>query len=200
MYQGHIEPPKVKVAQRGGPCIACRNAGIALVLVILVFGFSLLFWPFPPLVRAQIGADASGVQRYLEQVDRALQAGEPIPNAMLREGQLNAFVRQASPLKDRSMSVYMTAGKLVLVADEQTGSFQISTRLVLETDPDSGRVMPRSLWVGHLPLPRFMAAGWSRSLARRFKIEVNPQLWDAMGILRIDANAVAVGEAGPPAS
>ena len=201
IYQGNAAPPKAKRKQRGGPRRALRNGLIALAVLWLLGSVSLLFWPFPPLVRAKVDSTSSGVRSVIEQAHRALETGDPPPSAMVREGQWNAFVREAHPGDTREMSVYMTNGKLVMVADETTGPFQIGTRLVLvedkdgDGDGDNGRVRVQSLWVGHLPLPRFLATPWTRSLSKRFGLGLDNRLWDEMDLYRIDSNAVRMGEA-----
>jgi hypothetical protein len=193
IYRGRSAPPKVKKEVRGGVKKAVRNAVVALAAVFVFATLSLMFWPFPSLVQARVDASGSTVPAYLDQVGRALEEGIPPPAITIREGQWNAFARDAHPGEDRKMNVYMTSRKLVLVADEKTGPFQISTRLVMEEDGKSGEVDVRSLWVGHLPLPRFLATPWTRALARRFRLNLDSRLWDALVILHIESNAVEVG-------
>lgn len=195
IYQGSEAPPKVKRKTRGGLRRAVRNGAIALLILWILGSISLLFWPFPPLTRARVDQTASTARQLVDQSHRALETGEPVPSTKLREGQWNAYIREAYPGDDRQLSVYMTRGKLVMVADEKTGPFQIGTRLVLTENEDEDGVRVESLWIGHLPLPRFLAAPWTRALSRRFDLGLDNRLWGKMAIHRIETNAVILGEA-----
>jgi len=193
MFTGSLEPPKVIVRTRGGFRQALRNGSIALLLIVVLSGISLVFWPFPQARSPQVSRSGDSVATYLSSVNRALEQGHTLPSATIREGDWNRFVRDAHPDDTRRLSVFMMQDKLVLVADEQTGPFRIGTRMVLVKPELQDGLEVEQLWVGHLPLPRFLAGAWSKSLARRYQLDLNPRLWEVLAFQATESGRVMIG-------
>ncbi|GEM_PF-1246337 len=195
MFDSTSEPPKVVVRTRGGIKTAVRNAVLAFVTVLIVTSVSLVFWPFPQVRTPQVSRSGDSVRTYVSTVSRAVEQGQSIPSFTIREGDWNRFVKESHPEQTRKLSVFMMQDKLVLVAEEQTGPFRIGTRMVLVTPEEGSGLEVEQLWVGHLPLPRFLAGGWSKSLANRYELGLAPEIWDVLRFQGVENGRVLLGPA-----
>lgn len=194
MYKNNGELPKVKIRTTGGAKRAVRNAGFAL-LIILGFGaVALLLWPYPlprPYGSASGGAR---VASYAKTAARALKGNETVPEGLFHERELNAFLAGTSEEGEGPvLRVWVGRDQVILYASEPTGPLRISTRLVMEADKKNGPLRPESLWVGHLPLPSSWAEMWSVSLARRFSLGLDRELWRKLELLRAGGARVLIG-------
>lgn len=193
MFTGQTEPPQVIVRKKGGPKKALRNAGLATALILIVSSVSLVFWPFPHVRTPRISSTSESVKIIFTSMNRALDQGLPINQASIREADWNRYVQESHPEESRRLSVFMMDDKMVMVADEEVGPLRIGTRLVMEKPEEADGLKVKQLWVGHLPLPRFMASGWARSLANRFQLNLHPGVWDAVSFQKVENGKVLIG-------
>lgn len=204
MYRDNEPPPKVKKKTVGGPKRALINAGIALAVLCVAGTVALALWPFAAPGGVVYG-NAAPVEAYVARVDAALAAKRPVPSVVLTESDLNAFLMR-NRLKDESedgggdvLRTRISAGRVLLIANEKAGPLHISTRLVLLAEDQAEPPAVDSFWLGHLPLPAFMAKPWTVSLARRFSLGLDRRMWNDVRIQRADRYRVVLGEAPPAA-
>jgi hypothetical protein len=194
IYEGTGAPPKVKVKTKGGMKRAVRNAVLALIALVIVGSASLMFWPFPALRQANLSGSDASVRSFLATATRSLDSNQVIPVTRIEEGQWNRYgLNQFPDSGSRSLNLYTTSQKLILVADEKTGPFQISTRVVMAREGEEKHLSVKSLWVGHLPLPAFMATAWTKSLALRYELDLDDRLWKQLRIYAAEPGAFYVG-------
>lgn len=186
---GQLENPR-KVAKRH----AFRSFVNAIVFLTLVAVIGLALWPYPA-VDVPVANDRSRqVERFLEEVRKRRASGTEVPTAVISQRNLNAFLGQNSDSDARKLlGTLLSESRILLIANEPVGPFNISTRLVLApVEEEQGPFVPENFLVGHLPLPVAVVPEWTKQLADRFDLNLDPEVWEEMRIEQVTQNGVVL--------
>lgn len=193
IYKGGAAPTPENTGRELSPAKrAFRSALNSLLFVLVVAAFGLAFWPYAA-VKVPTGRDpGQQVARYVEGVNRALENHqENLPPARFSQNNTNAFIGRNNRPDDRLLAgVIFSGSDLELIVNEPLGPLNLSTRLLMKPAAGGGAPVVTDFWIGHLPLPAFWAKPWTRSLARRLDLGLDPVLWDHLQIQRVAGNMV----------
>jgi len=183
------EHPK-KVAKRH----AFRSFLSSLLFLILVSIFGLVLWPYAA-VDVPVSSDQSRlVQRYVDEVERQRDSGGRMASILIPQRSLNAFLGQHGDSEaGKLLGTLVSESRILLIANEPLGPFNLSTRLVLK--PEEGTTtpfVPTKFWVGHLPLPTAISKPWTQQLADRFELELDSELWDEVKVKTVSRDGIVV--------
>jgi hypothetical protein len=201
MYKGGGEPPRLADEKKVGAGAALRNALRALLLVSVLAAVGLVFWPAEPS-RIPKGRDPSRqLARFAEAATQAVEKGYAIPSAVFLESQVNAFLTAGLPAdSSREIGVAFSGSGILLVSREPLGPLALQSRLLLEPDADSGYFLPAHFWLGHLPLPPRWSGWWLQGLQQRFAIPLDPAIFRALRVDRVDNERARAVDIRRPAS
>jgi hypothetical protein len=200
MYKDGAAPVQIENPRKVAKRHAFRSFLSSLVFLALVAVIGLSLWPYST-VDIPGGEDPSRqVERYLEEVRRRMEAGADVPTALISQRNLNAFLGQnADPENSKLIGALLSESRILFLANEPLGPFQLSTRLVLKpVEGTTTPFVPENLWVGHLPLPTAWATPWTQQLADRFDLDLENALWDRLRIDGVQRNGVVVNVINTP--
>lgn len=193
LYEGGMAPPPASARKNTGAGGALRNAFKSLLFICIVAAVGLAFWPYSALTVPVATDDSNQVERYLAIAEEALDKETAISEARISERNLNAYLGQnADPDSNRLLGAVINAPRIIVIANEPLGPFNLSTRVMLEPAGEGAGYEVRDLWVGHLPLPTWWAKPWTISLAKRFELEADKRLWDHLRVRRAESSHVYV--------
>jgi len=189
IYRGGAAPtPETTSSKRQSRMVgALKSCVNALLFLSVVAILGLAFWPYASL-SVPMSEDTSNMfGRYLGFVEAAIESEETLPLARIPQRNLNAYLgKNNQPSRNRLLGAVYSSTNLELIANEPTGPFNLSTRIVMKPSGVDSELLVSDFRVGHLPLPAFWARPWSQSLARRFDLDVSERLWDHLTLIKVE--------------
>ncbi len=172
---------------------AFRNSINSLLFLAIVSVVGLAFWPYASLTVPIASDPGKQVERYLQIVENTIGSETELPVSKISQRNLNAFIGQNNePDNNKLLGVVISGSEMELIANEPIGPFNLSTRVVVDPQAGDAENMVSIFWVGHLPLPGFWATPWTRSLADRFDLDLEPELWNHLKISGVSGGIVSV--------
>ncbi|MDF3130351.1 hypothetical protein P0Y35_14180 [Kiritimatiellaeota bacterium B1221] len=172
---------------------AFRNAINSLLFLAIVSVIGLAFWPYASLTVPVASDPGRQVERYLKIVENTLGSETELPVSKISQRNLNAFLGQNNdPDTHKLLGAVVSGSEIELIANEPMGPFNLSTRVVIDPQPAEGANPVSIFWIGHLPLPGFWAVPWTRSMADRFDLDLEPEFWNHLEITEVNSGIVSV--------
>lgn len=194
IYKGGAAPSPENTGREISPGKkAFRSAVNSLLFVVIVAAVGLAFWPYASVSVPVARDPGKQVTHYLALVNQAVENKQELPVGRFSQNNLNAFIGQNNRPDDSFLlGVVLSSPNLELIANEPIGPFNLSTRLAMKPGESAGHLEVSDFWLGHLPLPGFWAKPWTRSLSKRFELELDPALWDHLEIQKVESASVFV--------
>ena len=194
MYMNGAAPtPESRGKEPGKGAKAFRNALNSLIFLAIVAVIGLAFWPYASLSVPVAKDPGQQVKRYLKIVEETIGTDTQLPIYKISQANLNAFLGQNNQEDiNKLLGAVVSAPEIELIANEPLGPFNLSTRVVLAPQSGNAENIVSTFWVGHLPLPGFWAAPWTRSMSNRFDLDLKPEFWDHLKISRVEGMSVVV--------
>lgn len=181
-----------KARRKQGGKSAVRSFLFALAGVWLLTSAALMLWPFAPLGVMGTVAQAQEIDRLFHVAQTQLEGGGAVNPFHLQEAGLNAWF-QASVREDQFLRLQAGLSQVTLIAGEPLSGFTVTTRYVWTRDDPHVPMQLQSLWLGHLPVPRFLSGLLGRGLVRRFRLEVPEEAWGSLTILNAERQRITLG-------